>query len=269
MRLLALASATAPAETREQMIVNAAAAGFDGVGLRFDLDPPSDAELVALARRLDSEGLGVVDVEVVRIGNEDPHATSRLIAAAGQLGARTVLVVSDLDDRSATINRYGELCDLATTAGCRATLEFMRFTSVPDLASALEVVAAVNRSGSGVLVDALHLARCGWKLDELVPIAPGVITHVQICDAPATPPPGRVAGLVDEARHARLLPGAGDLALADLLRAIPDVPVSVEVQSDRARAEFAPSDLARRAAAAGRAALAAADQPRSTGYDPQ
>jgi len=43
------------------------------------LDPPSDGELAALARRLDREGLSVVDVEVVRIGNEDRHTGNVLV----------------------------------------------------------------------------------------------------------------------------------------------------------------------------------------------
>ena len=251
------------------MVVNAAAAGFDGVGLRLDLDPPGRSEVASLARRLDRERLGLVDVEVIRIGNEDREGSSRLISAAGQLGARTVLVVSDHPDRASTIDRYHELCELAAAAGCRATLEFMRFTSVPDLATALDVVEAVDHPASGVLVDALHLARSGWTLAGLAAVGRGVITHVQICDAPAGPPPRGLDGLAHEARHSRLLPGTGILELTDLLRAIPEVPVSVEVQNDHARGRFAPHDLARRAAAAGRDVLAAADQPRSTGYDAQ
>jgi sugar phosphate isomerase/epimerase len=78
---------------------------------------------------------------------------------------------------------------------------------------------------------------------------------VQLCDAPRTAPDGGPEALADEARHRRLLPGAGELDLAALIAAVPPyLPFSVEVQSDQLFAEFT---VRQRAVAAFRAATAA------------
>jgi hypothetical protein len=79
-----------------------------------------------------------------------------------------------------------------------------------------------------VLVDALHVQRCGVRLADLADLAaadPGLLTYVQLCDAPLAAP----ADPVHEARAARLLPGEGQLPLRGLLAALPDgIQVTVE-----------------------------------------
>ena len=63
-------------------------------------------------------------------------------------------------------------------------------------------------------------------------IRPSLLPYLQIADAPARPPDP--AHLREEALHGRLLPGEGDLPLAETLAAVPSVPLSVELRS-RAR----------------------------------
>jgi hypothetical protein len=71
---------------------------------------------------------------------------------------------------------------------------------------------------------------------------PGLLTYVQLCDAPLAAPPDPV----HEARAARLLPGEGQLPLPDLLTALPDgIPVTVE--APRAADDTSPEEFAARA----------------------
>jgi sugar phosphate isomerase/epimerase len=82
-----------------------------------------------------------------------------------------------------------------------------------------------------VLVDSLHLARSGGIPADLVGIAPRLLPYVQVADATADPVDPSLAGLREEALHGRLLPGQGALPLVELLAAVPDVPVSVEMRA--------------------------------------
>src|SRR5438874_2708207 len=78
--------------------------------------------------------------------------------------------------------------------------------------------------GAGLLLDTLHIKRCGVSAAELAAVDPALLGYLQLCDAPARPPGGDATV---EARTGRLLPGEGELPLAGLLGALPDgLPVS-------------------------------------------
>ena len=85
---------------------------------------------------------------------------------------------------------------------------------------------------------------------ELAGLDPALLSYLQICDAPLSPPRGLRAtdplprgqhadagdDAVLEARARRLLPGEGELPLAEMLRALPSgLPVSVEAPCQSAR----------------------------------
>jgi sugar phosphate isomerase/epimerase len=214
------------------VIGSAAAAGFDAVGLRLSgehavADPGA---LRVLAR---SAGVTIHDCEVYRIdaGDDDP---APLLEAAAAAGADRVLVVSDLADRGATSERLGRLAALARPLDLGVGVEYMVWTDPADPLAAVEVA---RDAGCVIVVDLLHHARVGAGVEELDAIvASGLLGWVQLCDAGAAPTdvagPGHDA-LIEEARHRRLPPGHGALALRPLLdRLPPDVMISVEVQSD-------------------------------------
>lgn len=256
MEPLFLASATAPAASRVAMVRNAAAAGFAGVGLRFDREPAAPGELAELSRVLGDTGLGVLDIEVIRIGNEDPVVTAQLFDAASALSARTMLTVSDLPDRAATVDRLGELADEAASRNLRISLEFMVFTSIRTLDDAVSIVRELNHPAVGILPDALHMDRSHSTVADLA-AARQTIVHAQLCDAPKVAPVGNEA-LLEEARFVRSMPGEGGLDLVPFLRAIGDAPISVEVQSRALQSSLDPASVARRAHDTARRVLAAA-----------
>ncbi|CAB4871953.1 unannotated protein [freshwater metagenome] len=245
MRMLSLAAATAPAASRLELVHNAAAATFDAVGLRFDLDPPTRTEIRSLRSALDLTGLTLLDAEVVRIGTHDVSMIASVLEAAGELGARHLLAVSDIDDDGATTAALAELGEQARAVGVRLVVEFMRFTGIRTLQHAYEIVEATGDPDIGVLVDPLHLARSGGHPAQLTVVDRSRLAYVQLCDAPAEAPAGGLDALIEEARHHRLLPGSGELPLEELLQAVPLVPISVEVHDDRARSEHSPAELAR------------------------
>lgn len=245
MRMLSLASATAPAASRLEMVHNAADATFDAVGLRFDLDPPSRAELRSLRSALDRTGLTLLDAEVVRIGTHDSATIAGVVDAAGELGAQHLLAVSDLDDDGATCAALSELSDHARGVGLRVVVEFMRFTAIRTLQHAFAIVEATGDPTIGVLVDPLHLARSGGHPSELADVDRSRLAYIQLCDAPAQAPAGDLQGLIEEARHRRLMPGSGELPLEELLQAVAHVPISVEVHNDLARSRHSAGELAR------------------------
>jgi len=218
------------------LVTVAAASGFSAVGLR--IAPATDGErpwpvspgspmLAETVRRCADTGVTVLDAEAIRLGARTPDYGPVLEAAAA-LGARFVNAICDDPDLGRLSDSFAALTAAAAPYGIRAVVEFMAYRSVRTLADAVAIAA---RSGGGVLVDALHVQRCGVRLAELRAVDPGLISYVQLCDAPlAAPGPGPAsADAMHEARAARLLPGEGELPLPALLAALPDgIPVAVE-----------------------------------------
>lgn len=211
------------------MIDAAADAGFDGIGVR--LSSPTTAahgivDVAATRRHAASRGVSIHDAEVHRIGSDgDP---TRFVERAAAIGAGAVLVVSDTDRRTETLDGIGQIVDVAAPYGLRVVVEYMAWT---DPSTPADAVSVARATGSEVLVDLLHHVRVGAGVRELeAVVASGTLAWVQLCDAPLLAPAD--ADLIHEARHGRLPPGAGELPLGELLACIPDdVVISVEVQS--------------------------------------
>ncbi len=249
-----------------RLVEIAAEAGFDAVGLR--LSPARDGEApwpllgdTAMAREtralLRATGLGVVDVEVLRLtAAPDLDAYARVLDAAAELDARFAVVSGfDPDERRLT-DSYARLCELAGPYGARPLLEPMAYSAVSSLQQAARIATAAGSPHGGVLVDTIHLSRTGGSVAELARLDPRLQGYVQWSDAPAAPPPSLDA-IALESRTARLAPGDGELPLLEVLATIPAAaPISVEVPNDVARARLGDLGHARRLHAAATALLA-------------
>jgi len=224
----------------------AARAGFDMVGLRLLPAAPGEAPHRILtddrlARTVEAElkasGIGVADVEIVRLGAATRVNDVRpFMERAAQLRARHVLVAGDDPDETRLTDNFAALCGLAAGYGLTCDLEFMPWTQVRRLADAHRIVARAGAANAGVLIDALHWDRAGDTAEAVAALPPALLHFAQFCDGP------RDYGRSDEelvhlARTARLFPGEGDIDLAALARALPpDIPISVEViHRERAR----------------------------------
>lgn len=258
-RLLSLAAGTVLDVGPADAVDVAAAAGWPAVGLWFDASTWTDQTTRSVRARLDATGVRALDIEPVILGRGDDGG-ERLVDAAADLGVPYVLMASGGADHDRVTERLAELCRHATAhaPGVRIVLEFLPIFSVATLAQAVTIVDRVGSDVAGVLVDTLHLARSGGAPADLGAVAASRLPYLQLADAGGAAP-SDLAGLRDEALHGRLLPGEGVLPLVEVLRAVPDVAVSVELRSAELMAAAPdPVDRARRVLEATRRVVAAA-----------
>jgi sugar phosphate isomerase/epimerase len=252
----------APAE----LIAVAARAGYQKVGLRLLAANPGGAAypLMEDARALEETlarirdtGVGVFDLEIIRIGaGFQPSAYLPFFETGARLGAKAMLVAGDDPDEARLAASFAALCEASAPFGLSADLEFMPWTKVADARTALRIVAGAAQPNGGVLVDALHFARSTSSLADIAGIPRERLHYAQICDAPAEIPE-TTEGLIHTARCERLLPGEGGIELAALLRTLPkDLPISVEIPNDKRAPALGAEEWARQALLASKNALA-------------
>lgn len=233
----------------------AAETGYDMVGLRLLPAGPAEAPYPLMhddkvfdeaVRALADTELAVGDVEIIRLNaTTDVNGFIPFLEKSQKLGAKHVLVAGDDENRTRLTETYGKFCTLSQSYGMTADLEFMPWTKVPDLKAAREIVEAVNLPNAGVLVDALHLARCGSTLEEVKALPARLINYVQFCDALLDYDPSD-EGLIKIARSGRLYPGEGELPLLELLKVIPrDVTLSIEVPNHKLAETMSAKERAR------------------------
>ena len=165
--------------------------------------------------------------------------------------------------RARLTENYAAFCDLAAPFGLTADLEFMPWSTVPDMATATRIAIAAGRPNAGVLLDPLHFARSGGRIADIEATPRAMLHYWQICDAPAERP-DTVEGLLHTARAERLFPGEGGIDLVPIVRAMPpDLAVSIEVPTVALARTVGADERVRRAVAATRRVLAAAMEARA------
>ena len=176
---------------------------------------------------------------------------------ADAVGARSVNAVdvfgtcADLDALS---EAFAGLCRRAAEHGLVVHLEWLSWSKIPDLGTALRIVRSADQPNGGLNIDAWHFVRTGSSLEELRSVPGPLIKGIQLCDGSAEPE----ADLVEETLHRRALPGEGAFDLAGLTRALLDTgteaPIGVEVFSDDLH-RLPTGEAARRAAGTTRAVV--------------
>jgi sugar phosphate isomerase/epimerase len=260
----------------------AADAGFGGISLwgrdygAARQEGRSDADLRSM---VDDHGLAVAELDPawwwtpgagdVRIPPEaDPvdvfrYDESELLRIAELFGARSINAADVLGGQwsiEEAANAFAALCDRAADHGLAVHLEWLAWSKVPDLASALEIVRLADRRNGGLNIDTWHCSRTGTTPAQLAALPGELILAVQVSDGPAE----AEADLLDATLHHRLLPGQGAFDLVAYLRALrqtgSEAPIGVEVFSDELHA-LGPGPAARQAADATRRLLAVVGGP--------
>ncbi len=264
-RPLSLAQLMALPYAPPQMVQLAADVGCSAAGIRLlptspggphyplqDNEPMLRETLAVMA----GTGVGVLDLEVLRIGERfDLNALRPFLATGQRLGARHILVAGDDPDEARLTANFAALCEAAAPHGLTCDLEFMPWTAVRDAATATRITTRAAQPNGGVLVDALHWSRSGSTLDDVSAIPPERLHYAQICDG-RVPGPASVEAMIFDARCERLLPGEGGIPLAALFARLPaGLPVSVEVPSESRAPKVGYGEWARRAVGAARAVL--------------
>lgn len=217
---------------------------------------------------LDDHGLVVTDVDCLLDWTPQalPKPGEAMIEIASQdtffeiaeaLGAEAINVThgfaGELDyDRAAA--------DLAKVArrgaehGLRVDFEFLPWSGVPNVTACLDLLERTGCDNTAIMFDSWHWFRGARDLEALRRIPGERIGATQWNDAPSEPS----ADLPTEAMQARLLPGEGNIPLAQLVRTLDEIgcraPVGVEVIHAR-HDGMEPAEVGRQTADAMRAVL--------------
>ncbi len=274
---LVLCAGTVPQAGFVERCAAAAEAGFSAVSLFLDdlkrarMEGFSDADLVAVLR---DHGMAVAELDPLmtwmpgaELGGDASaegqgffgYREADFHAAAELVGARSINTVLYADEelpQDAIAEAFAGVCDRGREHGLLVHLEFLPWTQVRDLPTALAIVEAAGRANGGVLLDAWPHCRSGVADAALEPAAERVLA-IQLDDAPTR----AEADPVSETMQRRLLPGLGDADLVEMMRRLDAggcrAPVGVEVFSSELQ-KLPARVAARRAADATRAVLAEA-----------
>src|SRR6516164_11427022 len=267
---LVLCSGTLPRDTAfRERLTAASAAGFSAISLwgrdyaAARDEGYTDKDLVTL---LDDHGLVVAEldpawwwtpgaasfsippeldpVDVFRFGEAELFRIAEVVGARSVNAADVIGGDWSVEQAAAA---FAGLCDRASDYGLLVHLEWLAWSRIPDLATALEVVTLADRVNGGLNVDMWHCARTETTAADLLEVPGDRVLAVQVDDGPAEPE----EHLIEATLHERLLPGDGSFDLVGYLGALRAIgasaPVGVEVFSDDLHA-LGPAEAAGRAA---------------------
>ncbi len=240
-RLLGIAPLTHLELTPAAMVDNAAACGYDFLGIRLHRATPNEPwhdcrpgtpMLRETLARLAATGLKVVDIEVFRLFPDTVAADYAPYFEAGALlGARHALFAPQDADAARLADTIGALGELAASFGLGIEAEPTPWYEVTTLQACARLLAASGAADAGLVVDTIHFDRAGETAAGLAAFEPRLFRYMQLCDAPAERPQDLETRLF-QARAERMIPGRGGLPLADIVRALPaGLPISLEVPS--------------------------------------
>ena len=227
--------------------------GFAPYSLKDDVALRKDV-LAAMAYRGVTISLG--DGFLVLPGAQMRKFSTDLDVLA-ELGVPWINTVSLDPDLNRTFDQFAALTELAAQRGIRTAVEPVPGLTIADLPTALAAREHVGRSDFRLLIDTMHLVRSGYGAAELAAVDPEYIGYAQLCDTTMAP---RMDNYSEEAIFERMLPGAGELPLHDIISALPtDIVIELEIpQRSLALAGVSPVDRLRPCVEAARRLLATA-----------
>jgi sugar phosphate isomerase/epimerase len=217
----------------------AAAAGYDGVGLRLNASPGlpfhpvlGNAPLVReLGAALRDSGLAVLDVYSFYLQPAtDVRAFAPALELGALLGAKYALTMGDDPEWNRVVDNFGRFCDLAAGHGLACALEFAVMRPLASLAQSVRLAEESGRANAVVCLDPLNFVRGGGTPAEVKAVDPRLLPYAQISDGvlgPGEPDPAMLGRMGPNQR--RLL-GEGVVPVAALLDALPaGLPLGVEL----------------------------------------
>jgi sugar phosphate isomerase/epimerase len=181
----------------------------DDPGLRRDLR-------TALADRDVSISLGE---GLLIVPGVDVRSYASDLDVMAELRIPRINTVSLDPDRPRAFDQLAALTALAADRGIATCIEPVVGLSIADLPTALAAVDHVGRSEVSLLIDTMHVARFGASADDLRSLPADRVGYIQLSDTTFRP---RMSHYAEEAMFERLAPGDGELALADMLAALPE-----------------------------------------------
>ena len=228
-----------------ERVAAAAAAGFTGIGVQ----PPdyrrsraaglSDADVHAV---LNDHGMVIGEIDgapwwLEPDGSEADLRTAQeeAVRLGDSFGAHHLVApmpaVADPPPVDELGRRLADLCDLAARYDLLVGLEFLPWTPVRTAAQAWAVVQAAGRDNAGITFDFWHHSVGGDDLASLGAIPGERVVAVHFTDGVRD----RALDPLSETMIGRRLPGEGDFAVTDIVRALDRigvrVPITVELVS--------------------------------------
>jgi sugar phosphate isomerase/epimerase len=257
---LVLCAGTVTGANFAQLIAAAHAGGFDAVSLfpaQYRDARAAAASDADLRLQLADNGLCIAELDPLLNwvpGHEFPADAGMGLATedefyriADALGARSLNVVWALPQRvpeEVLVEAFAAVCDRAARHGLLAHIEFLPWAQVDSIETALRIVRLANRPNGGILFDSWHHFRGGIDNAVLTTLPGAYVQAIQLNDAPAL----AEENIVEETMQRRLLPGDGDIALVEIIRALDasgcTAPWGIEVFST-ALQQLAPVEVGR------------------------
>ncbi|MBN8190142.1 sugar phosphate isomerase/epimerase and 4-hydroxyphenylpyruvate domain-containing protein [Salipiger thiooxidans] len=224
------------------------AAGFDGIEI-FEQDFITDSGSARdVGNRIRDQGLSIDLFQPFRDFEGLPGGlrakafdrAERKFDLMQELGAELMLVCSSVHPRALggverAADDLRELGERAAARGLRVGYEALAWGRyVNDHRDAWEIVRRVDHPNIGLIVDSFHTLGRGLDPNSIRQIPGDKIFFVQMADAPKID-----MDLLYWSRHFRNMPGEGDLAVTNFMRAVVAAgytgPVSLEIFNDQFR----------------------------------
>ncbi|OBF03653.1 xylose isomerase [Mycobacterium sp. ACS4054] len=147
--------------------------------------------------------------------------------ALAELRVPRINVVSLDPDLARSFDQFAALTELAAQRNIQTLVEPVPGLTVGDLPTGLAALRHVGRPDFRLLIDTMHLVRSGSTAADLGALDPAQVGYAQLNDTTLRP---RIENYMEEAMFERMVPGEGELPLADILSALPaDVVIEIEV----------------------------------------
>ena len=245
-RKFSLAYLTIPGVDPVSQIKIAKEAGYDYVSLRTipmhlpgepEFLPQKDPELFdAIQKALREYDMPLMDIELARVRPDlDIEEYRPAFEAAAKLGATDVLGSIWSRDKAWYTDTAGKVADYAAEFGLKFNIEFLPWAGVRNLQEDITLVDKLGRDNVYVMVDTLHAGRAGVTAEELARTPRKYFNFIHLCDGPAGPDGDPVLDNIKDdlmlytAREARFYPGEGVMDIAGMVKAMPDIPLSIEL----------------------------------------
>lgn len=249
MREFSLAYLTIPGTDPVSQIRIAAECGYDFVSLRtIPMHLPNEPEFLlhkdealfrAVRQALAEYQMPLLDIELARVREDlDVEEYEPAFEKAAELGARAVLGSVWSRDEAFCLKGVARVADLAARYNLSYNVEFLTWAGVKTLRECTALVDNLARPNLYCMVDTLHAYRSLVTPEEVAACPKEYFGMMHLCDGPAPIPAIDDPEMLRVAREAREYVGMGAIDLAGYVRALPDIPISIELPNLNSMAAY-------------------------------
>ncbi|MBQ7248377.1 MAG: sugar phosphate isomerase/epimerase [Lachnospiraceae bacterium] len=245
-RKFSLAYLTIPGTNPMDQIRIAKESGYDFVSLRtIPMHLPGEPEFFldkdpqlfeATKKALKEYDMPLMDIELARVRKDlDIEEYKPAFEKAAELGGTDVLGSIWDRDKAWYTDTAGKIADMAKEFGLCYNIEFLPWAGVRNLQEDISLIDNLARDNVFVMVDTLHAGRAGVTGQELARTPRKYFRFIHLCDGPAGPDGDPVLDNIKDdlmlytAREARFYPGEGVMDIAGMVKAMPEIPLSIEL----------------------------------------